>query len=123
MNHLSFDKLPQAVSDLHESVKKIETLLLTQKKESKSLEETLLTVKEAAEFLSLTVPTIYGLIHKGELPVMKRSKRCYFSKEDLFNYIKKGRIKTIDEIKTESSAFDSKKGHPKGFLKKGVYHA
>lgn len=90
---------------------------------NQSLEDEFLTTTEAAKFLSLAVPTIYGLIHKGELPVMKRSKRCYFSKEDLFNYIKKGRIKTIDEIKTESSAFDSKKGNRKGIVKKGVYHA
>lgn len=64
----------------------------------------LLTVKGAAEFLSLSVPTIYGLISKGELPVMKRSKRCYFSKQDLLAYLKQGRKKTIRE--TEQAAHD-----------------
>lgn len=65
----------------------------------------LLTVKDAAKFLSLSVPTIYGLIHKGEIPVMKRSKRCYFSKEELINYLKQGRKKTLSEIDTETDAF------------------
>lgn len=58
-------------------------------------EEKLLTVEDAAEFLSLAAPTIYGLISKGELPVMKRSKRCYFLKKDLINYMKAGRKQKI----------------------------
>lgn len=44
--------------------------------------EQLLTIQEAAEFLSLTVPTLYSKVSRGELPVMKRSKRLYFSKAD-----------------------------------------
>lgn len=58
----------------------------------------LLTVQDTAKFLSLSVPTVYGLISKGELPVMKRSKRCYFSKVELVNYLKQGRKKTALEI-------------------------
>lgn len=60
--------------------------------------ETVLTVKETAEFLSLSVPTIYSLISKGEIPVMKRSKRCYFSKNELIDYLKNGRRKPMKEI-------------------------
>ena len=69
--------------------------------------ESLLTVQDAARFLTLSVPTIYGLIHKGELPVMKRSKRCYFSKAELIEYLKKGRVKTNSEIKTDAQTFIS----------------
>ena len=60
--------------------------------------EKLLTVKEAAEFLSLSVPTIYSKVSKGELPVMKRSKRLYFSNTELLNYLKDGRKKSNAEI-------------------------
>ncbi len=71
----------------------------------------LLTVQDAAKLLSLTVPTVYGLIHKGELPVMKRSKRCYFSKVDLFNYLKQGRKKTNAETAIEAEQYlTNKKG-------------
>ena len=71
----------------------------------------LLTVKEAAKFLSLSVATIYGLNHRGELPSMKRSKRCYFSKIDLINYLQKGRKKTFIEISTEAEQYcKNKKG-------------
>lgn len=80
------------------SIKKI---LSNQKQVQKVESEELLTVKDTATFLHLSVPTIYGLIHRGELPVMKRSKRCYFSKKELIEYLKQGRRKTTAEQHTE----------------------
>lgn len=71
--------------------------------------EILFTVKETADFLRLSVPTIYGLISKGEIPVMKRSKRCYFSKAELIDYLKKGRQKTNTEIEKEAENYIKKK--------------
>ena len=71
----------------------------------------LLTVQDTAKFLSLSVPTVYGLISKGELPVMKRSKRCYFSKVELINYLKQGRKKTLAETASEAEQYcKTKKG-------------
>ena len=55
--------------------------------------EQLLTIQQAAEFLSLTVPTLYSKTSKGELPFMKRGKRLYFSRTELLEYIKEGRKK------------------------------
>jgi excisionase family DNA binding protein len=77
----------------------------------------LLTIEQTALFLKLAKPTIYGLISKGELPVMKRSKRCYFSKAELINYLKQGRKKTNSEIEAETDLFLSKQ------IKKGVKNA
>jgi len=57
----------------------------------------LITIKQAAEFLSLSVPTIYSKVSKGELPFMKVSKRLYFSREDLTSYVKNGRRNTVQE--------------------------
>ena len=73
--------------------------------------EKLLTVQGAAEFLNLSVPTIYLKVSKGEIPFMKRSKRLYFSNEELMDYIKEGRIKTNSEIEAEADAYlANKKG-------------
>lgn len=74
--------------------------------------EQLLTIQEAAEFLSLTVPTIYSKVSKGELPVMKRSKRLYFSRTELLEYLKDGRKKSNAEIEAEAKAYllNNKKG-------------
>ncbi len=86
----------------------LEIKRLPNEKENEPQAEELLTVQGAAKFLSLSVPTIYGLIHKGEIPVMKRSKRCYFSKNELINYLKQGRKKTVLEIAIETDEFLAK---------------
>jgi excisionase family DNA binding protein len=88
----------------------IETLLLDLKHQPKEQgeqpqQDELLTVQDTAKFLSLSVPTIYGLISKGELPVMKRSKRCYFSKVELINYLKQGRKKTLAETASKADQY------------------
>ena len=85
-------------------------ILSTQRNQPQSEPEILLTVQDAAKFLTLSVPTIYGLIAKGELPVMKRSKRCYFSKVELINYLKAGRKKTMAETAIEADTYLKSKG-------------
>lgn len=73
--------------------------------------EVLLTVPEAAKFLTLTVPTVYSKVSRGELPYMKRGKRLYFSDIDLLNYLKEGRSKSSSQICQEAEAghFNRKK--------------
>lgn len=97
----------------------IENLILdlkqpTKVEPSEQLEQ-LLTIQEAAEFLSLTVPTMYSKVSKGELPVMKRSKRLYFSSTELMEYLKEGRKKSNHEIEAEAEAYlsNNKKGGAK----------
>ena len=76
----------------------------------------LLTVQDAAKFLSLSVATIYGLIHKGELPAIKRTKRVYFSKFELMTYLKQGRKKTIKDFANDADTYllTNKKGCKNG---------
>ena len=93
----------------------VNSCLRNNKQESKAptdQPEQLLTIQEAAEFLSLTVPTMYSKVSKGELPVMKRSKRLYFSRTELLEYLKDGRKKSNAEIEAEAKAYlsNNKKG-------------
>jgi excisionase family DNA binding protein len=106
---ITFETLPKAVTTLQETVNEIKLLLLQQSKAPASEPDELLTVQDTAKFLSLSVPTVYGLISKGELPVMKRSKRCYFSKAELISYLKEGRKKTNSEIESIAEKHVSKK--------------
>ena len=92
----------------------IENLILDLKHKPKAGEPTnhpekLLTVQEAAQFLNLTVPTIYSKVSKGELPVMKRSKRLYFSSTELMDYLKEGRKKSNEEIEAEAEQYFNNK--------------
>jgi excisionase family DNA binding protein len=95
----------------------IETLILDLKHKPKGVEPTeqpeqLLTVQEAAQFLNLTVPTIYSKVSRNELPFMKQGKRLYFSSTELMEYVKQGRKKTDAEIHAEAEAYlsNNKKG-------------
>jgi excisionase family DNA binding protein len=101
METISFEQLPQAVTRLCEDMAFVKKHLLNMSNEPQPETDELLTVQGAAKFLSLSVTTVYTLISKGELPVMKRSKRCYFSKVELINYLKQGRKKTLAETATE----------------------
>jgi excisionase family DNA binding protein len=104
MANLTFDQLPQAVYDIQQKLASIEQLLL-QLNKSQPETDKIFTVSEAADFLNLSTATIYGLVSKGDLPVMKRSKRCYFSKLEFIAYIKKGRRKTNQEIEAEANEY------------------
>jgi excisionase family DNA binding protein len=91
----------------------IRSVLSTVEQSNYTSEDHILTVPEAAKFLHLSVPTIYGLIHRQAIPVMKQSRRCYFSKSELIEYLKKGRKCTLTEINADTTQFLSK-------LKKGA---
>jgi len=105
-NILTFNDLPTAVTMLTKEVSELKRLLI-EKQEQPANEQTeqLLTVQEAAQFLNLTVPTIYSKVSKGELPVMKRSKRLYFLSTELLSYLKDGRKKSNTEIEAAASAY------------------
>ncbi|UEG50873.1 helix-turn-helix domain-containing protein [Ferruginibacter lapsinanis] len=106
---ITFENLPKALSLLSNEVSEIKRLLLSKSNESVPETDQLLTVQDAAKFLTLSVPTVYSLISKNALPCMKRSKRVYFSKIELINYLKQGKKKTVSELAVETDNFLSKK--------------
>lgn len=88
----------------------IENLLLDlrsnqQTAETATNEKDLLTVSEAAEFLTLAVPTIYSMVSRGTLPFMKRSKRIYFSRTELMEFLKAGRKQTTAEMAANADQY------------------
>ncbi|UBM61523.1 helix-turn-helix domain-containing protein [Candidatus Sulfidibacterium hydrothermale] len=103
---LTFEQLPKAVTELTKEVSELKQLLLNKSMEQPAnLPEQLLTIQEAAELMKLSVPTMYSKVSKGELPVMKRSKRLYFSRTELIEYLKIGRKKTNSEIESEAEMY------------------
>jgi len=99
MENLTSEKLPEAVPILTKEVSELKRLLIEkQEQPTTTPPEQFLSIQQAAEFLSLSVPTLYSKVSKGELPVMKRSKRLYFSRTELMEYIKEGRKKSNAEL-------------------------
>lgn len=103
------EKLIQSISE-QVTANIIEAVFSENKVESQKKD--LLTVQEAGEFLSLSVPTIYSKVSRGELPVMKQGKRLYFSRAELLEFLKAGRRKTNKEIEAEGASYlrTNKKG-------------
>jgi excisionase family DNA binding protein len=104
---LTFDKLPEAVTMLTKEVSELKRLFIEKQEQPPppQPEQFNETVQEAADFLHLTVPTIYSKVSKGELPYMKRGKRLYFSRTELMEYLKEGRKKSNAEIEQEAEAY------------------
>jgi excisionase family DNA binding protein len=102
---ITFEKLPQAVTQLFDKLENLERLILSQNNSAQPEEDKLLTIREAAEILHLSVPTVYGLVQRSEVPVCKRGKRLYFSKQELVSWIMSGRKKTVAEIDEETDQF------------------
>lgn len=110
MDNIIFTQL--SILELRQILRQeLEACFETQKQSPDQPEATdkLLTVPQAAEFLSLAVPTVYSLISKGELPCMKRSKRVYFSRSELMDYLKTGRKKSNTEIQAQADQYLNKK--------------
>jgi hypothetical protein len=57
-----------------------------------------LTIQEAAAFLNLAVPTLYSMVNRGDLPYIKKSKKLYFSRTSLIEYLISGKHSTKKEI-------------------------
>lgn len=92
--------------EISERLQRIENCLAALKNDrtakSDPKEEKFITISEAASFLHLAVPTVYGLVHRSEIPVYKRNNRLYFSEVQLINWIKAGRRQTTQEIKQDA---------------------
>jgi excisionase family DNA binding protein len=54
----------------------------------------LMNVQQVAGYLTLSVQTIYGLVHKMEIPNFKRGKRLYFKRTEIDDWIGQSRRKT-----------------------------
>jgi excisionase family DNA binding protein len=106
----TFEELPQAISVLHKKVDLIKDLILENRSQNpQHPRDDLLTIRQAAEFLSLSVPTLYTKVSRNEIPVNKRGKRLYFSTVELSDWVRSGRKKTTEEIQqgTIHSPMDS----------------
>ena len=90
-----FSQINQRLSNLEQLISE----LTEQGKQAATNESNdFLTIEEAGELLHLSKATIYSKCSLRELPYMKRGKRLFFSREELLNYLKQGRRKTLDEM-------------------------
>jgi len=90
---ISSEELKKLITD---SVAEVFTEFFPAK--SKEISYDFLNIKEASKLLNIAPQTIYGYTSKRTIPFFKRSKRLYFSKEDLLAWVREGKMKTQSEI-------------------------
>ena len=87
---------------INQRLDKIEHLLIELKANQINVNprpaEMFMNVQQVAEYLSLSVQTIYGLTSRLEVPTIKKGKRLYFKKAEIDEWLLKGRRKTKEEI-------------------------
>jgi excisionase family DNA binding protein len=105
------------LEEISARLQNVESLLIELKQnpfiyQPETQQEEFLTVEQASEFLNLSIQTIHNMTHEKRIPFMKRSKRCYFLKDDLIKYLKDGRKKTSSELSEEAERYNpgKKKG-------------
>jgi excisionase family DNA binding protein len=57
----------------------------------------IIQIDEFCKITGLTKQSAYGLVHRHEVPNIKKGKRLYFSKSEILEWIKTGRRKTLAE--------------------------
>lgn len=73
--------------------------------------DNVLGVIEVATYLKISKATVYKLTMDQQLPHYKQGKRLYFRKEEIDNWINKGKVKTQDEINEEVDSYLSRRRH------------
>ena len=70
---------------------------------SDSEDNDLISIAEASQLLNLSPNTIYGFTSRREIPYLKRGKKLYFSKLELYKWIQEGRRKTRTELSRDAT--------------------
>lgn len=71
-------------------------------------EDRFLTIEETSKIIDLAKPSIYGLVHKNKIPFHKKSKRLYFLKSEILDWIKSGKQATKSDLEIRANEYLSK---------------
>jgi len=105
---LTFEDLPEAVLHLIREVTEIKHYLFIASEDvaSKTFreqpEKEILTVEEVCQFLGLKKGSVYNLTHRQEIPFYKKGQRIYFDRNEINEWVRSDRRKTIKELKNDA---------------------
>jgi len=63
-----------------------------------------LGIKEVAEYLKISKSTVYKFTMEHQIPHYKVGRKAYFRKEEIDQWINKGKVKTREELSAEQDA-------------------
>ncbi|SIQ52838.1 helix-turn-helix domain-containing protein [Pontibacter lucknowensis] len=94
---------------IEKRIDRIESILLNiqerlDKTDSTQSTGDFLTVDEAAAYLNISKSAIYEKTSSRSIPHLKKGKRLYFVKQELADWVKTSRQRTIAEIEAEPAS-------------------
>ena len=106
---ITFNDLPAAMSKMLNKVERLEVTLTSirediRKSNSKAntSEHVPMSTYEVSQFLGKSKQTIYYYVQNGLIPFVRRGKNCIFFKDEILEWMERGREAvvppTIDEI-------------------------
>lgn len=104
---ITFDKLPEAVTQLLQEVSYIKNYLLNQAAtppETKQLtpEGDFLTVSEVSQMLRISKGAVYNMTSTRQIPCFKKCGRVYFDRKEITEWIRQDRCKTVKQLQVEA---------------------
>ena len=111
---ITFDNLPEAVTQLLQEVAYIRNHLLNQSATTPEpmpypAENKFLTVTEVSQMLNLSTGAIYNMTSTRQIPFFKKGRRVYFDKKEIDEWIRQDRRKTIKQLQVEAEMETGKK--------------
>ncbi|MCT3629162.1 helix-turn-helix domain-containing protein [Elizabethkingia anophelis] len=101
-NEISFENLPSAVAHLNNQVEELKELILRKESVSIPQKKTPIDIEKACEIIGKAKPTVYTLVRTRQIPCYKSGKKLYFFEDELLEWIRNGRRKTMVEIEAEA---------------------
>jgi len=111
---ITFDNLPQAVTQLLQDVSYIKNYLLNQAAtpaQPKQLTPNgdFLTVNEVSQILKITKGSVYNIASARQIPYFKKCGRLYFDRKEIDEWIRQDRCKTLKQLQVEAERETRKK--------------
>lgn len=112
MTEITFELLPQAVTQVFNKLENIERLLLEKSNIPQPEQDKWLNIDELIDYLpnKPARATIYGKVHLRCIPFHKQGKSLIFRKSEIDTWLGEGRIKTTVEIQQEAVDYLRRKG-------------
>lgn len=106
MQAITFEQLPLLVANLVTEVSECKRLLLEKNNEQPTETDRWFDLTELCQYRpdKPARATVYGEVHKGNIPVHKKGKKLMFLKSEIDAWLKQGRKKTLAETASEAFA-------------------
>lgn len=104
MKNYTFDHLPSFMKNIDERLDRMEELL-NKTFRPEICDEDYIGARAASTLLKFTLSTLYSKVCKREIPFYKQGNRLYFSRNELLDWIKDGRKKTLIDIDISAETF------------------